>query len=149
MRCPKCKSENLKVNESRDLEAEDAIRRRRECTDCNYRFTTYERVEIPLLCVVKKDGSRESFSREKMASGIYKALQKRPFTKEQIEATVDDIERQVNMCACTEMPSSEIGNMIIEKLKIVDEVGYMRFASVYKSFDNAESFVKEIESIKS
>lgn len=149
MRCPKCGSENLKVNEKRDLPVEASIRRRRECNACQYRFTTYERIEIPLLNILKKSGGKEPYSREKLASGIYKALEKRPFEREKIEAIVDEIERQVNMCACTEMPSAEIGNMVIEKLKGVDEVAYLRFASVYKSFDNAESFIKELESIKS
>lgn len=148
MHCPKCGSPNLKVNESRDLEAEGAIRRRRECTGCNYRFTTYERIEIPLLSIVKKDGAKELYSREKLGAGVYKALEKRPFGKEQIEGFIDEIERQVNMCACTEMPSSEIGNLVSEKLKKIDEVAYLRFVSVYKSFEDAESFIKELESIK-
>lgn len=147
MHCPKCGSQEIKVNEKRDLDADSSIRRRRECQKCGYRFTTYERIEIPSLLVVKKDGKKELYAREKLASGIKKAFQKRPFTEEQIEGLIDEIERNINTCACTQMKSSEIGNMVIGKLKETDEVAYLRFASVYKSFESAESFKKEAEQL--
>lgn len=147
MHCPKCASQEIKVNEKRDLEADGSIRRRRECQKCGYRFTTYERIEIPSLSVIKKSGEKEQYNREKLASGIRKAFQKRPFTEEQIESIIDEIERNINTCACTEMPSSEIGNMVVSKLKATDEVAYLRFASVYKSFENAEHFKKEAEQL--
>jgi transcriptional repressor NrdR len=147
MRCPKCASLDIKVNEKRDLEADGSIRRRRECQKCGFRFTTYERAEIPSLLIIKKNGTREPYAREKLASGIKKAFQKRPFSEEQIEGLIDEIERNINTCACTEMKSSDIGNMVIVKLKETDEVAYLRFASVYKSFESAQSFKKEAEQL--
>lgn len=147
MFCPECHSQNLKVLEKRDAEDEISIRRRRECIDCNHRFTTYERIETPTLTVTKKDGTKELYSREKLSAGVYKALQKRPVTEPQIEALLDEIEKELR-CKGSEVESTKIGDMIMEKLKKVDAVGYIRFASVYKSFDDLGSFLKEMESIE-
>lgn len=148
MKCPKCGGTKLRVNEKRDLPAESAIRRRRECESCCFRFTTYERIEIPLLMVVKKSGEREPYSKEKMAQGIYKALKKRPFDGAQIESIVDKIDREINQRPDCEITSREIGEMVVEALRNIDEVAYLRFLSVYKAFESAESFVKEFKELK-
>lgn len=147
MNCPKCASDELKVNEKRDLDGDAAIRRRRECQKCGYRFTTYERIEIPSLLVLKKSGQKELFSREKLAGGVYKALEKRPFEANEIEEIVDELEREINLLGSAEIKSRKIGDMVVEKLKNTDEVAYLRFASVYKSFDNVDSFKKELEQL--
>lgn len=148
MKCPKCSSEELKVNEKRDLEGEAAIRRRRECQKCGHRFTTYERIETPSLLVVKKSGDREPYSREKLSSGIYKAFEKRPFDTAQIEEFLDEIEHELNVSGKKEIVTSAIGDTILTKLKTMDDVAYLRFASVYKSFEDVGSFEKELEKIK-
>lgn len=147
MFCPSCKSQNLRVLEKRDAEEDVSIRRRRECQDCNFRFTTYERVETPTLTIIKKDGRQELYSREKMSVGIYKALEKRPVTEPQIEEIIDDIEKELR-CKGSEISSRKVGDLIMEKLKEADEVAYLRFASVYKSFEDVESFIKEMETLK-
>jgi len=147
MNCPKCQSQNLKVVEKRDSDSELAIRRRRECNDCSFRFTTYERLEVPTLIVIKKDGHREQFSREKLASGIYRALEKRPIEEADIDTLIDEIEKEAHSQGINEVASTEIGNEVMEKLLKVDEVAYLRFASVYKSFNDLDSFVKELKVI--
>lgn len=147
MKCPKCTSEELKVNEKRDLEGEAAIRRRRECQKCGHRFTTYERIEIPSLLVVKKNGERQVYSREKLASGIYKAFEKRPFDQSRIEELIDGIEQEINVFGKKEISSGAIGDIVLLKIKEMDDVAYLRFASVYKSFESAETFKKELEKI--
>jgi transcriptional repressor NrdR len=143
MKCPKCGSQDLKVNEKRDLEAEVSIRRRRECNACGNRFTTYERIENPSLLVVKKSGVKELFDRDKMAVGIRKALEKRPFGEDQVEEIIDELDRKINQHGDGEIKSTEIGDLVIEKLKDTDHVAYLRFASVYKSFDDE---LKELKS---
>lgn len=148
MKCPKCGSLDLKVNEKRDLEAEASIRRRRECLKCGNRFTTYERIEIPSLLVVKKSGAKELFDREKLAVGIRKALEKRPFEEDKVEEIIDELEREVHSHADGEIKSTEIGDMVMNKLEQIDHVAYLRFASVYKSFETAESFEKELSKLK-
>jgi len=148
MKCPKCSSEELKVNEKRDLEAEATIRRRRECLKCGYRFTTYERIETPSLLIIKKNGDRELYNREKLAGGIYKAFEKRPHTPDQIEKIIDEIEHEINQSKNGEVKSTQVGDLVITKLKEADNVAYLRFASVYKAFSDAESFTKEAESLK-
>jgi transcriptional repressor NrdR len=148
MKCPKCGSQDLKVNEKRDLEAEASIRRRRECNECGNRFTTYERIEIPSLLVVKKSGEKELFDRDKMAVGIKKALEKRPFEEDKVEEIIDELEREVNQHTDGEIKSTEIGDMVVKKLKETDHVAYLRFASVYKSFEDVESFEKELKELK-
>jgi len=148
MNCQKCGSDQLKVNEKRDLPGENSVRRRRECQNCGFRFTTYERIEIPLLLVQKKTCHTEPYLREKLASGFFKALEKRPFSHSQIEHLVDEVERAIMSIHREEIKASEIGELVIGKLKEVDEVAYLRFVSVYKSFENASSFAKELEELK-
>jgi transcriptional repressor NrdR len=148
MKCPKCGSDELKVNEKRDLPAEASIRRRRECDSCGHRFTTYERIEIPSLLVIKKSGEKELFERDKLAVGIRKALEKRPFEPDKVEEIIDELERKINQSADGEIKSTEIGDLVVAKLKEVDQVAYLRFASVYKSFEDAESFEKELKELK-
>jgi len=134
MRCPYCKSGDTRVLDSRSTEEHDAIRRRRECADCNRRFTTYERIEEVPLWVVKKDGSRELFDREKLLRGIMKACEKRQATLETISALVNDIVRTLKDAPNSEVPAIEIGRLVMEHLRTVDKVAYIRFASVYREF---------------
>lgn len=148
MNCPKCSAESLKVNEKRDLPADSAIRRRRECTSCGYRFTTYERIEAPSINVVKKDGTLELYTREKLAAGIYKALKKRPLSPDKTVELIEEIDHAVRDRADNEIKSTEIGEIVMKKLRAVDPVAYLRFASVYKAFQDVESFAKEVESLK-
>lgn len=147
MNCPKCNSEELKVNESRDLENGNAIRRRRECLKCANRFTTYERIETPKIVVIKRDNSQEPYHREKILSGVKKALVSRPFGETDIETIVDDIERTIIENYNKEIDSSQIGKIVIHKLKDTDHVAYLRFVSVYKKFDQPGQFLKELESL--
>ena len=148
MICPNCKSANLKVLEKRDIEGEPAIRRRRECNDCCFRFTTYERPESPSLVVVKKDGTKQPYTREKIEKGLYKALEKRPIDQSEIEEFVNRIEKNLYDLGSSEVKSCLIGDMVLETLKEADEVAYIRFASVYKSFDDIDYFKKEAEELK-
>ena len=134
MRCPYCRSSDTRVLDSRSTEERDAIRRRRECADCNRRFTTYERIEEVPLWVVKKDRRRELFNREKLLRGIMKACEKRQATLETISSLVDDIERTLKDAPNSEVPSVEIGRLVMEHLRTVDKVAYIRFASVYREF---------------
>ncbi len=147
MRCPYCSKINNKVIDSRLSNNGKAIRRRRECNECGRRFTTYERVEISLPMVIKKDGRREPFNREKIISGIQKACQKRPISIENIEEFVDSLELYFQDLGKKEIPSSEIGEMVINKLRQWDEVAYVRFASVYRQFKDVSEFMKELEDI--
>lgn len=147
MICPKCGSEELKVNESRDLDNGNAIRRRRECLKCANRFTTYERIETPKIMVVKRDGTAEGYHREKILSGVKKALVSRPFNESDIETIVDDIERTIIENYNKEIESSQVGKIVMRKLKDIDHVGYIRFVSVYKKFDEPDQFVKELEAL--
>ncbi|VVB67921.1 Transcriptional repressor NrdR [Candidatus Norongarragalina meridionalis] len=145
MRCPYCNHEETKVLDSR--EAEDKTRRRRECEKCEKRFTTYERVEIVELVVVKKDGSREQFDRNKLKRGILQACWKRPVTAEQIDNLVDEVERELRMRETTEVPSKEVGELAMKKLKTLDKVAYIRFASVYRDFEDIEEFEEELKAL--
>jgi transcriptional repressor NrdR len=153
MICPFCSHSETKVIDSRDTQDGKAIRRRRECEKCAARFSTYEEVEIMRLTVVKKDGSKEDYDRAKIESGIRKAIEKRPVTEDQVEKIIGEIEYKIHSresCArenC-EITSKEIGKIVLDKLKEVDDVAYMRFASVYKSFKNVESFKKEAEKLE-
>lgn len=148
MKCPKCKSENIKVLEKRDLEEELSIRRRRECSDCDFRFTTYERIELPSVIIVKKSGEKEPFSREKVMKGILKAIEKRPVNMVQVDEIITELEGFLKKRSESEVDSSVVGDFIVEKLKEIDEVSYIRFASVYKAFKNISSFEKELEELK-
>ena len=147
MRCPFCDNQETKVIDSRPTEDGHAIRRRRECDRCSRRFTTYEKVEEVILMVVKKDGSREAFDRRKIMNGIIKACEKRPVTVATIENMVDQIERGLNNMMEKEIDSSFIGELIMDQLKDVDQVAYVRFASVYRQFTDVNTFVAEIEKL--
>ena len=147
MRCPFCDNQETKVIDSRPTEDGHAIRRRRECERCSRRFTTYEKVEEVILMVVKKDGSREAFDRRKIMNGIIKACEKRPVAAATIENMVNQIERGLNNMMEKEVNSSFIGELIMEQLKDVDQVAYVRFASVYRQFTDVNTFVAEIEKL--
>ena len=145
MRCPSCGEDNDRVIDSRTCEEGFAIRRRRECEHCTYRFTTYERPEGARLIVVKRDGSRQDFDREKLRAGLLKALQKRPVTLDRVEATVDDIEAQLRTRGDAEIPSTEIGRLATEGLRELDQLAYIRFASVYHAYDDIETLQREVD----
>lgn len=147
MRCPFCDNQETKVIDSRPTEDGHAIRRRRECERCSRRFTTYEKVEEVILMVVKKDGSREAFDRRKIMNGIIKACEKRPVTVATMENMVDQIERGLNNMMEKEIESSFIGELIMDQLKDVDQVAYVRFASVYRQFTDVNTFIREIEKL--
>ena len=147
MKCPYCGHADTDVLDSRDSNGREAIRRRRECTKCKKRFTTYERPEMAELVVIKKDGRREQFDRNKIRVGIEKACEKRPIPRETIEDMVEDIERELRKRDSTEVPSKLIGELIIKKLKKIDKVAYIRFASVYREFADVESFKKELQDL--
>ncbi len=149
MKCPYCLNEDTKVIDSRSTEEGQVIRRRRECENCKKRFTTYEKIEEIPLIVVKKDKSREVFDRSKVMHGIIKACEKRPVTMAEIETIVAAIERGLNNMMEKEIESSMIGEFIMDHLKDLDEVAYVRFASVYRSFKDVNTFVKEIEKLLS
>lgn len=141
MKCPRCQSENFKVLDTRA--SDDAVRRRRECMSCGFRFTTYERIEQPTLLVVKKDNTREVFDREKIMRGIIRSAQKRPISIEKIEETVEGIEQRVRGLGENEVPSGQIGEFVMTALADLDEITYVRFASVYRSFKD----VSELEDL--
>jgi transcriptional repressor NrdR len=146
MQCPYCQNEETKVNDSRD--SEGITRRRRECLKCEKRFTTYERVELD-LSVIKKDGRKEKFSIEKLKRGITKALEKRPFTNEQIEEIIGEVEAKIYRTAKDkDIPTTKIGEIIMDKLKKIDQIAYIRFASVCKEFADIEDLKKEIKELK-
>ena len=147
MKCPFCENPDTKVIDSRQTDDGHAIRRRRECENCKKRFTTYEKVEEMILMVIKKDGSREAFDRNKIYSGIVKACEKRPVPVAKIEEVVDEIERGLNNMMEKEVESAFIGELIMEKLRDLDEVAYVRFASVYRQFTDINTFVSEIEKL--
>lgn len=147
MKCPYCGFEESKVVDSRSTEDDLAIRRRRECLKCSKRYTTYEKIEdIPIL-VIKKDSSRDYFDKSKIVNGILTACQKRPISRSQIEAIADDIEKQISNQMLTEVRSDLIGEMIMERLKNIDEVAYVRFASVYRQFKDINTFMQEIKNL--
>lgn len=147
MRCPYCSYKETSVIDSRDVGDLELTRRRRECRKCKKRFTTYERVEIIDLIVIKKDGRREKFDRHKLMSGIQKACEKRPVSQEVIEKTVEEIERELRNMETLEVPSKKIGELVMRKLKKIDKVAYIRFASVYRSLD-LETLSKELRSLR-
>ena len=147
MRCPFCDNPDTKVIDSRPTEEGHAIRRRRGCDACNKRFTTYEKVEEAILMVVKKDGRRETFDRTKILNGIIKACEKRPVSMAQMEAVASDIERNLYSQMDKEVASDYIGELIMEQLKQLDEVAYVRFASVYRQFTDVKTFIQEIEKL--
>lgn len=147
MRCPFCENPDTKVIDSRPTEEGHAIRRRRGCEKCGKRFTTYEKVEESIIMIIKKDGRREAFDRNKVMNGIIKACEKRPVSMAEIERVVGEIERGLNNLMEKEVDSTFIGELIMEQLKKLDEVAYVRFASVYRQFTDVNTFIKEIEKL--
>ncbi|MBR4411030.1 MAG: transcriptional repressor NrdR [Firmicutes bacterium] len=147
MKCPFCDNPDTKVIDSRPTEEGHAIRRRRGCDRCSKRFTTYEKVEETILMVVKKDGKREAFDRNKLLRGITRACEKRPVSLAIMEGMVDEIERNLNNMMEKEVASDYIGELVMDELKKVDEVSYVRFASVYRQFTDVNTFMKEIEKL--
>lgn len=142
MKCPFCGAEDTKVTDSRP--SDKSIRRRRECTVCDKRFTTYERIEEMPLVVIKKDGVREEFDRGKIEKGMLRACHKRPVSAEQISRMADEIENELMARGEREIPSTVVGEMVMAKLAETDDVAYVRFASVYREFKDVKTFVKEI-----
>ena len=147
MKCPYCDYQDTKVIDSRPTEDGHAIRRRRGCERCGKRFTTYEKVEESVTMIIKKDGRREPFDRNKVASGILKACEKRPVSMDQIDKITGDIERGLNNLMEKEVRSDFIGELVMDELKKVDVVAYVRFASVYRQFTDVNTFIKEIEKL--
>jgi transcriptional repressor NrdR len=149
MRCPFCGHLEDKVVDSREAKDGDAIRRRRECLECGRRFTSYERIdEIPYM-VVKKDGRRETFDRGKILSGLMRACEKRPISMAQLEGIVDDAEKEVQESLDRELSTSEVGKVIMRRLKSLDKVAYVRFASVYLEFEDVSAFMNELKALVS
>ncbi len=147
MRCPYCGHRDSKVIDSRPTDEGEAIRRRRECTKCEERFTTYEKVETLPIMVIKKDKTRELFDRDKLIRGITRACEKRPVGTEQIDAIVDRIEASMQNSLEREVTSAQIGEKVMENLRDIDEVAYVRFASVYRQFTDATTFIKEVNKL--
>ncbi|OBR94807.1 MULTISPECIES: transcriptional regulator NrdR [Clostridium] len=147
MKCPYCGYNETKVVDSRSTDDNMAIRRRRECLRCNKRYTTYEKIENVPILVVKKNMNREYFDRTKILKGLIKACEKRPVSRKQIENITDEVEKKINNNMITEISSSEIGEIIMENLKKVDEVSYVRFASVYRQFKDINTFMQEIKNL--
>lgn len=148
MKCPFCFFEESKVIDSRSADDNTTIRRRRECLNCGKRYTTYEKIENIPIQVIKKDSTRENFNKDKIVNGLIIACQKRPVSREQIEKLADEIEKDVSNKMITEVQSKDIGEMVMKKLKDIDEVSYVRFASVYRQFKDIDTFLEEIESLK-
>ncbi len=145
MKCPYCSSRDTKVTDSRDTDEGVSIRRRRQCLSCNRRFTTYETVEQSALRVIKKNGTRELFDRSKVRNGIVRACEKRNVTSSQIEAIVELVERTIRNNMGREVSSETIGNIVMDELQKLDQVAYVRFASVYREFKDIESFMEELQ----
>ena len=147
MRCPFCGHIEDKVVDSREAKDGDSIRRRRECLECGRRFTSYERIdEIPYM-VVKKDGKRESFDRNKVLAGLMRACEKRPISMTQLESIVDEIEKELQDSSDREIPTTDIGKIIMRRLKAIDKVAYVRFASVYLEFEDVSAFMTELKDL--
>ncbi len=149
MNCPFCGDPDNRVVDSRDVRDGSEVRRRRECTGCGRRFTTYERVDELPTTVVKRDGRRESFDREKLLNGLLRACEKRPVPRVELEAIVDAVESQVASREVREMSTEEIGNAVIEELRRLDQVAYVRFASVYRRFEDVSQFMDELKGLLS
>lgn len=147
MKCPYCECDESKVVDSRPIEDGQAIRRRRECIKCNKRFTTYENIEEIPLIIIKKDDNRQVYNRNKLLNGIIRACEKRPVSIEQMERVVDEIEKVLHNSMEKEITTVYIGELVMDRLKNVDEVAYVRFASVYRQFKDLNSFMNELEKI--
>ena len=147
MRCPVCGERDTRVVDSRDLDDSATIRRRRECAACSTRFTTYERVEAARLLIVKRDGTRQEFDRDKLANGLRKALTRRPVAEAAAEQAADEIEATLRSGGMTEVPSSRVGQLAMDKLHALDQIAYIRFASVYQSFEGIEDLKREVDAL--
>lgn len=148
MRCPYCTEDNTQVVDTRENEEGDTVRRRRRCLACDKRFTTYERVELQLPLVVKKNGSRVDYDRDKLKSSMMLALRKRPVTTESVESAIDRIEDKLVQLAEREVPSDRIGELVMRELKKLDKIAYIRFASVYRNFADVDEFSDVIREVK-
>ncbi len=146
MLCPFCQSPELKVTDTRETD-ELITRRRRECLKCNKRFTTYETIQSSNITVIKKDGKREPFNIEKLRTGIKKSCEKRPISTDKIETIINQIQAKLNSYNTTEIPTKKIGDLVMQKLKVLDKVAYIRFASVYKDFADIDSFKEELKTL--
>jgi transcriptional repressor NrdR len=147
MRCPQCESRDSRVVDSRDLDDAATVRRRRECIACGTRYTTYERIEAARLVVVKRDGTRQEFDRDRLAAGLRKALTRRPVPEDAAERAADEIEAELRSGGIPEIPSSRIGELAQEKLRDLDQIAYIRFASVYQSFEDLEDLKREVDAL--
>ena len=147
MRCPQCESRDSRVVDSRDLDDAATIRRRRECSACGARFTTYERIEAARLMVIKRDGSRQEFDRDKLAAGLRKALTRRPVADGVAERAADEIEATLRAGGVAEVESARVGEVAMEKLRALDHIAYIRFASVYQSFEDLATLKREVDSL--
>lgn len=145
MKCPFCGYDDSKVLDTRPTDEGYTIRRRRECLQCQKRFTTYEKIEKSPVMVIKKDGNRQAFDREKIIRGMIKSCEKRPVSADEIEEAVNNIEKKIENLMRREITSLEVGEMVMDELKDLDEVSYVRFASVYREFKDLQSFVDELE----
>jgi transcriptional repressor NrdR len=148
MKCSQCKFGDTKVVESRDVAEGEAVRRRRECSNCRHRFTTYERIERPQLIVVKKGGTRELFNRDKLLAGLHRACEKTPVSNVQLQQVLSRIEDQLYACSEAEISSSRIGEFVMSELAGLNEVAYVRFASVYRRFKDIASFERELSQFR-
>ncbi|MGH2512090.1 MAG: transcriptional regulator NrdR [Candidatus Limnocylindrales bacterium] len=147
MRCPQCGDRETRVVDSRDLDDAATIRRRRECASCSMRFTTYERTEAARLIVLKRDGVRQEFDHDKLAAGLRKALTRRPVADDAAEQAADSIEAELRATGMTEVQSQRIGSLAMERLRGIDQIAYIRFASVYQSFEDLEDLKREVDSL--
>jgi transcriptional repressor NrdR len=147
MRCPQCGERDTRVVDSRDLDDAATIRRRRECNLCTTRFTTYERIEAARLVIVKRDGGRQEFDRDKLAAGLRKALTRRPVPEGAADAAADAIEAELRAAGTTEVPSSRVGALAMDALRSLDQIAYIRFASVYQSFEDLEDLKREVDTL--
>lgn len=148
MKCIQCQSDDIKVIESRDVADDQAIRRRRMCVACGHRFTTYERLERPQLIVIKNDGTRELFNRAKLLNGLYHACEKTPVTSLQLDKVVNQVEQDLYACGEQEVSSAKVGEMVMDQLAPLNEVAYVRFASVYRRFKDIASFERELSIVR-
>ena len=147
MKCPFCGKDNTRVIDSRPADDNEAIRRRRQCDECGKRFTTYEKVETIPLIVIKKDKNRETYDRSKIESGVVRSCHKRPVSVDQIEACVDEIENKIFNLGVREIESEKIGEIVMDQIRDLDQVAYVRFASVYRQFKDADTFMSELKKL--
>jgi transcriptional repressor NrdR len=147
MRCPVCLTQDTKVNDSRLAEDGFVIKRRRECQKCSFRFSTFEQPEILNLVVIKRNGHKEPYSREKLEGGLKKSLEKRPYTQERFKKLINTVERDIQKRKDDEITSNEIGAIVMKRLKTFDKIAYIRFASVYRAFEDVKTFQRELNSL--